>query len=98
MADGTAGDDAEVDDDLAPPIEDGVQERTESADLAGRSGEGAVEHVEDAADEDDDPAQRPALPGDEQGAAVVMPKPMSVSASGVRPSRPMARAIGSRRP
>ena len=36
-----------------------------SADLAGRPGERAVEHVEDAADEDDDPADHPRLQADE---------------------------------
>src|SRR4029079_7207581 len=35
---------------------------------AGGPREGAVEHVEGAADEDDDPADRPVLEGDEDGA------------------------------
>ena len=56
-----AGDDADVDDDLAPAVEDAVHERPELADLAGRAGERAVEHVEDAADEHDDAADEPQL-------------------------------------
>ena len=58
---GSARDDAEVDDRLAPAIEDGVHERAELADLARRPGERAVEHVEDAAEEDDDAADEPEL-------------------------------------
>ena len=53
-----ADDDADVDDHLAPPIEDRVHERPELADLAGRAGERPVEHVEGATDEHDDAADR----------------------------------------
>ena len=64
-----AGRDAEVDDHLAGAVEDRVHERAEVADPAGRPGERAVEHVEDAAQEDDDAAGEPELLGDEDGAA-----------------------------
>ncbi len=63
-----ADDDAEVDDGLAPAVEDRVHERAELADLAGRPGQRAVEHVEDAADEDDDAADEPQLGAEEDGA------------------------------
>ena len=65
--DRTSGD-AEVDDGLTPPVEDGVHEGPEPADLAGRPGERAVEHVEDAADEHDDTADGPIPEGDQAGA------------------------------
>src|SRR4029077_5514008 len=61
-------DDADVDDHLAPAIEDRVHEGPERADLAGRPRERAIEHVERAADEDDDPADEPLLGPDEDGA------------------------------
>ena len=61
------GHDADVHDDLAGAVEDAVHERAEGAGLAGRPGERAVEHVEDAADEDDQAADEPQLLADEDG-------------------------------
>ena len=81
------------------PVEDRVEERAEPADLVRGPGEGAVEQVEDAADDDEQSGQRPrpaARPRSRRRPEI--PKPMTVSALGVRPSRPKARAIGNARP
>ena len=60
--------DADVDDALAPAVEDGVHERAEPRRLAGRPGEGAVEEVEDAAEDDEDAGEDPGLGGrDDRG-------------------------------
>ena len=53
--------DAEVDDALAPAVEDRVHERAELRRLAGRPGERAVEQVEDAAEDDEEAGEDPAL-------------------------------------
>ena len=63
-----AGHEADVDEGLAPAIEDGVHEGAELADLARRPGQGAVEHVEDAAGEDDEAADQPELEAEQDGA------------------------------
>ena len=54
-------DDADEDDPLAPAIEDRVHERAEPARIAGGARERAVEHVEDATEQDDKPPRQPEL-------------------------------------
>jgi hypothetical protein len=62
-----AGDEPHIDERFAPPIEYAVHERPEAADAARRPGERAIEHVEDAAGEDDDSAGQPELAGQQDG-------------------------------
>jgi hypothetical protein len=45
-----------------------AQPGAEGADLAGRPGERAIEHVEGAPEEDDDPAHQPGLEGEQDAA------------------------------
>ena len=88
--------DPEVDDRLAPAVEHGVHERAERADLAGRPGERAVEHVEGAADEDDDAADEPELGSEQRRADDGDPEADERQPVGVRPRRPIPSAIGSK--
>ena len=94
-----AGGDADVDDALAGPIEDRVHEGAELRGLAGRPREGAVEQVEDAADDqrEDRPASQ-ACCAAATAATIAIPKPISVRWFGVSPSRPKPTAIGVARP
>ena len=90
--------DADVDDALAPAVEDRVHERAELADLVGRPCQRAVEQVEDAAEHDQEAGEDPRLDARRDAATQAMRKPMTVSALGDRPSRPRPTAIGVMRP
>ena len=86
--------DADVDDALAPAVEDRVHERAELRRLAGRPGEGAVEEVEDAAEDDEDAGEDPDLGGRDDRGDDRDPEADQRQRVRGQPDRPMASAIG----